>query len=129
MTVDDKLDVAVCSAVRKSSLSISKALSWSVWIPLLTFAFTWLIFDTYVQDRAQSGSWGCEMSWMTPSYQQVEVLGSPVPRYGLYMYRERGWDTSVKVSVMLGTAHAKSQPDTQSYSYQEMLDLISRSGL
>lgn len=39
-----------------------------------------------------STPWGCEMSWMTPSYSLVPVEQSS--RYRLYLYREQGWDST-----------------------------------
>ena len=68
---------------------------------LFTLGFTWLVYDVYQRDQAQSGAWGCEMSWMNPSYLKIPWGNSPVPKYSLYLYREQGWDYDTKVSLLV----------------------------
>ena len=67
-------------------------------IHVLTLAATWTWYKAYSIDHAQGGAWGCEMSWMTPSYEKVPVPGSTIARYNLYLYREQGWDGHIQVS-------------------------------
>lgn len=63
------------------------------WVVPAVFAFmTWGWYHLYAVDQAQSGMWGCEMSWMMPSYVKIDTPDSPTSRYALYLYREVGWD-------------------------------------
>ena len=61
-------------------------------IPLLTVVIALVTYQQYTLDQKESGSWGCEMSWMTPSYRPIETPDGPIPRYKLWLYREAGWD-------------------------------------
>lgn len=61
----------------------------------LWLVFTAIAFLTFSQDQKRSGSWGCEMSYMWPSYQRIEWQGATNSRYALYLYREAGWDSGV----------------------------------
>jgi len=71
------------------------------WLPpCFALACTWLWYHSYALDCDQGGQWGCEMSWMTPSYVPIDLPDSPVPRYNLHLYRENGWDQS-KVEPLL----------------------------
>jgi hypothetical protein len=56
---------------------------------------SYLVHASYRQDQRISGSWGCEMSWMTPSYIPIQLNPGG---YSLYLYREQGWDTDEHVS-------------------------------
>ncbi|KAK8843412.1 hypothetical protein IAR55_007069 [Kwoniella newhampshirensis] len=58
----------------------------------LALALSWITYRCYREDIRLSGAWGCEMSWMMPSYTPVEWLDKPSRRYSLYLYREQGWD-------------------------------------
>lgn len=62
-------------------------------VPVLFVVMTWGWYQLYALDQAQSGTWGCEMSWMTPSYVKIITGDSSFSRYALYLYREIGWDT------------------------------------
>ncbi|EIW66887.1 hypothetical protein TREMEDRAFT_45408 [Tremella mesenterica DSM 1558] len=72
--------------------------SWSlrsatyVW-SLLGVLLSCFVYRSFNLDQTQSGSWGCEMSWMTPSYLKMEWSDSPIAKYSLFLYREVGWDT------------------------------------
>lgn len=66
--------------------------------PLLTTLVAVYVAWLYKVDSAQTAGWGCEMSWMTPSYLLIEMPESPVPRYSLFLYRESGWDIHEEVS-------------------------------
>jgi glycosylphosphatidylinositol deacylase len=77
--------------------------------PYATYTFiifyailTWLVYRSYVQDQMHSGSWGCEMSWMTPSYIRLAWPEAPSKKYSIYLYREQGWDTEERVSSLSG---------------------------
>lgn len=50
---------------------------------------SWQTYRGVTEDRTGLGRWGCEMSWMTPSYRLIPFRPS---RYRLYLYREQGWD-------------------------------------
>nr|XP_019047771.1 hypothetical protein I302_04388 [Kwoniella bestiolae CBS 10118]OCF26701.1 hypothetical protein I302_04388 [Kwoniella bestiolae CBS 10118] len=54
--------------------------------------FTLLVYHCYQRDLKESGSWGCEMSWMSPSYHLLQWHDNPIPRYQVYHYREQGLD-------------------------------------
>ena len=62
---------------------------WQVCSILATVYISWQTYLGHVASRDSIGSWGCEMSWMTPSYSLVPTAPS---RYRLYLYREQGWD-------------------------------------
>jgi glycosylphosphatidylinositol deacylase len=72
-----------------------------LWLgPCLVIPLTWAWYRIYAIDYSQGGQWGCEMSWMTPSYIPIETPYSPVSRYKLYLYREIGWDgDDARVSI------------------------------
>lgn len=53
---------------------------------------TWAFTVCFMSDQKTSGSWGCEMSYMTPSYYQLDWKENSVPRYSLHLYREAGFD-------------------------------------
>lgn len=62
----------------------------NVCIVLATLYLSWQTYHGFIATRRTIGSWGCEMSWMTPSYSLVPF--QPESRYRLYLYREQGWD-------------------------------------
>ena len=64
---------------------------------LFTLVVAWFVYGSYVHDLAQSGSWGCEMSWMTPSYIPIPWPEGPSSKYRIYLYREQGWDVEEQV--------------------------------
>jgi hypothetical protein len=66
-------------------------------LSLLSLLITWIIYNEFSKDLAVSGTWGCEMSWMTPSYVEIPWKDSPMKRYRLFWYREQGWDNEVQV--------------------------------
>ncbi|ORY29176.1 PGAP1-like protein-domain-containing protein [Naematelia encephala] len=74
--------------------SIRSALLARLGVLLVSFSviFSWVIYRCYVFDQAQSGGWGCEMSWMTPTYSKIDWDEPPSSRYALWLYREQGWD-------------------------------------
>nr|ODO03970.1 hypothetical protein L204_00311 [Cryptococcus depauperatus CBS 7855] len=65
---------------------------------LLTIAASWLVYHSYEIDQTLSGSWGCEMSWMSPSYKQLEWSEKQSDPYNLYLYREQGLDIESHLS-------------------------------
>jgi glycosylphosphatidylinositol deacylase len=67
-------------------------------LPVLGIAMLTLLHKAFTDDQRVSGTWGCEMSWMTPSYSRVDWPVSPSSKYTLYLYREQGWDDAVEVS-------------------------------
>ncbi|ODN74648.1 hypothetical protein, variant 1 [Cryptococcus amylolentus CBS 6039] len=70
--------------------------SWAVIVSFgcLAIALSWVAFSIYQEDVRVSGSWGCEMSWMSPSYAPLQWPQRPMrQRYGLYRYLEQGIDT------------------------------------
>ncbi|WVF65699.1 hypothetical protein IAT40_000430 [Kwoniella sp. CBS 6097] len=69
------------------SFRISNAL-----LSAVALLVSWVLFQSYTNDNAESGAWGCEMSWMTPSYQTIDWTDNSIPRYALRLYRELGWD-------------------------------------
>ncbi|KAK4687334.1 GPI inositol-deacylase, partial [Tremellales sp. Uapishka_1] len=62
---------------------------------LLAFAtvVSLAVFCSFRQDQQISGTYGCEMSWMTPSYTRIQKGELHKTKYALYLYREQGWDT------------------------------------
>lgn len=80
----------------RAAYSSRSKLAWLA--PLLTTLVAVYVAWLYKVDSAQTAGWGCEMSWMTPSYLLIETPESPVPRYRLYLYRESGWDIQEEVS-------------------------------
>lgn len=58
-----------------------------------------LLYHSYVEDQRLLGAWGCEMSWMTPSYIPLAWSDAPSLKYRTYLYREQGWDLDVTVSI------------------------------
>lgn len=64
----------------------------------LAILFSFSIYQSFRADLKQSGSWGCEMSWMSPSYRRLEWIDFISTRYALYLYREQGWDSEDTVS-------------------------------
>ena len=63
---------------------------------LVVCAFTMLLagiaYHAFRVDQAISGIWGCEMSYMWPSYRLLAWPDSPSTKYRVYLYRESGWD-------------------------------------
>ncbi|WVQ64185.1 uncharacterized protein L199_002347 [Kwoniella botswanensis] len=72
------------------ALETAKSRSMTSLSALLAVLFIWIVYHFYQRDLQESGSWGCEMSWMSPSYQLVEWQDNPIPRYQVYLYREQG---------------------------------------
>ncbi|AGV14473.1 GPI inositol-deacylase [Cryptococcus neoformans AD2-60a] len=64
----------------------------------LAILFSFSIYQSFRADLKQSGSWGCEMSWMSPSYRRLEWIDFISTRYALYLYREQGWDSEDTLS-------------------------------
>ncbi|WVQ75443.1 hypothetical protein IAR50_005068 [Cryptococcus sp. DSM 104548] len=61
---------------------------------ILALVISWAAFSVYREDVRVSGSWGCEMSWMSPSYVPLHWPKLRTPqRYGLYRYLEQRIDT------------------------------------
>lgn len=79
-----------------------------------------------------SGAWGCEMSWMTPSYIRIQDPIGPSSRYSLYLYREQGWDIDEQVcpqviyNVEKGYSLTPSPQVIPSSSSRAMLDRTSK---
>ncbi|KIR64172.1 GPI inositol-deacylase [Cryptococcus bacillisporus CA1873] len=65
---------------------------------VLAFLFSCAIYQSFRADLKQSGSWGCEMSWMSPSYSRLEWTEFISTKYALYLYREQGWDSEDTLS-------------------------------
>lgn len=65
---------------------------------VLAFLFSCAIYQSFRADLKKSGSWGCEMSWMSPSYRRLEWTEFISTKYALYLYREQGWDSEDTVS-------------------------------
>ncbi|WVQ89980.1 GPI inositol-deacylase [Cryptococcus gattii] len=65
---------------------------------VLAFLFSCAIYQSFRADLKQSGSWGCEMSWMSPSYRRLEWTEFISTKYALYLYREQGWDSEDTLS-------------------------------
>ncbi|WVR09177.1 hypothetical protein IAU60_006239 [Kwoniella sp. DSM 27419] len=65
---------------------------------LVTLCLSWWTYRLYTEDMARSGSWGCEMSWMMPTYHAVDWPDKPSPGYRMFRYREQGWDLDDQVS-------------------------------
>ena len=63
-----------------------------------TIVSTLMVYVAFVRDQADSGRWGCEMSWMLPSYIPIAWPDNPSKKYSLYLYREQEWDTISEVS-------------------------------
>jgi glycosylphosphatidylinositol deacylase len=60
----------------------------------ITLILGWLTSTVYKNDQARTGAWGCEMSWMNPSYALLSWPERPSKQYQLYLYREQGWDVA-----------------------------------
>lgn len=67
---------------------------------LLAIGLTGLIFRCFQEDQTQSGTWGCEMSYMWPTYHKVEWSENPSSKYSLWLYREQGWDRDMRVCLL-----------------------------
>jgi hypothetical protein len=67
-----------------------------VWC-LIGIATIYLVVQCFTEDQKQSGSYGCEMSYMWPTYRVVDWPDSPSNKYALYLYREQGWDRNDQV--------------------------------
>ena len=79
----------------------------TIWLlSLTTLAITAITYHQFKLDQRDSGSWGCEMSWMTPTYRSIDTSDGPMPRYKLWLYREAGWDDD---QVSSNYAHALSR--------------------
>ena len=75
---------------------------YATWISAtLTVVLSCVVYRAYRSDQARSGSWGCEMSWMTPSYVRIPWMDAPSVKYDIYLYREQGWDLEGRVSPPL----------------------------
>ncbi|KAL7423956.1 GPI inositol deacylase [Cryptotrichosporon argae] len=61
-------------------------------LALFFLVATWTAYIAFSADQLRSGAWGCEMSWMMPSYHAVEWPDAPSTKYRLYLYREQGVD-------------------------------------
>lgn len=59
---------------------------------IASLAISCCLYTSFRYDQRHSGTWGCEMSWMTPSYRLIQE-----GRYSLYLYREQGWDLDEEV--------------------------------
>lgn len=68
--------------------------AWSVVAIVLTF----VIYRCFQEDQAQSGTYGCEMSYMWPTYHPVDWPDNPSNKYSLWLYREQGWDRDLRVN-------------------------------
>nr|XP_019009694.1 uncharacterized protein I206_05254 [Kwoniella pini CBS 10737]OCF48475.1 hypothetical protein I206_05254 [Kwoniella pini CBS 10737] len=64
----------------------------------ISIAITILVYQCYQDDLSKSGAWGCEMSWMSPSYQRIQWKDDPGHRYRLFLYREQGLDIESQVT-------------------------------
>ncbi|OCF72438.1 hypothetical protein I204_06817 [Kwoniella mangroviensis CBS 8886] len=80
------------------ALDTAKSRSVTVLSALLGVLYIWIVYHFYQKDLQESGSWGCEMSWMSPSYKLVEWQDNPIPRYQVYLYREQGLETESSVA-------------------------------
>jgi hypothetical protein len=85
--------------VQHTSGPVKPARRWksAIW-SLVGLGLTALIYRCFLQDQQQSGSYGCEMSYMWPTYHQVDWPDNPSAKYSLYLYREQGWDRDDRVS-------------------------------
>jgi glycosylphosphatidylinositol deacylase len=70
----------------------------TVWC-IIGISLTFLIYQCFLEDQRQSGSYGCEMSYMWPTYHPVDWPDNPSKKYSLYLYREQGWDGDDRVSL------------------------------
>lgn len=70
----------------------------TVWA-VLAVVLTGVVFYCFQEDQSESGTWGCEMSYMWPTYHQVECPDNPSGKYSLWLYREQGWDRDLRVSL------------------------------
>jgi glycosylphosphatidylinositol deacylase len=77
---------------------------WLLTSSLVSAVLTWIVYREYTSDVATSGAWGCEMSWMTPSYVEIPWPDTPLSRYRLFWYREQGWDNEEEVCSRTGPA-------------------------
>ncbi|WVQ93345.1 hypothetical protein IAU59_000413 [Kwoniella sp. CBS 9459] len=64
----------------------------NAFLSIIALLIPWVLYCAYTHDNAECGAWGCEMSWMTPSYQSIDWPDNPIPRYTLHLYREMGWE-------------------------------------
>lgn len=71
----------------------------TVWA-LLAVGLTVWIFHCFQEDQAISGTWGCEMSYMWPTYHKVDWPDNPSAKYSLWLYREQGWDRDIQVRAL-----------------------------
>jgi len=55
------------------------------------------MYQCFLEDQRQSGTYGCEMSYMWPTYHEVHWSDKPSKKYDLYLYREQGWDRDERV--------------------------------
>ena len=103
----------------------------TTWLAAITVLIACLAVWLHNVDVQRGANWGCEMSWMTPSYTLMDTDGSPTPRYRLYLYREQGWDTSQLVGQVLVTSKLKivSQTVTLLCSFPATQALTNRSDL
>ncbi|OCF31357.1 hypothetical protein I316_06962 [Kwoniella heveanensis BCC8398] len=89
-------------------------------LSVIALFLSWILYQAYTYDNAQSGAWGCEMSWMTPSYRMIDWKDNPVPRYTLHLYRELGWDNDGQV-----TGHPVLFIPGNAGSYQQVRSIAS----
>ena len=71
----------------------------TIWCIIGT-GLTFMIYQCFLGDQRQSGSYGCEMSYMWPTYHPVDWPDNPSKKYSLYLYREQGWDRDDRVSLL-----------------------------
>lgn len=96
----------------KASASRRRRPEFALGVPIayprtILLSLSWLLLSLiglvcFSLDQARSGSMGCEMSWMSPTYHRLEWDQSTEQRYSVYLYREGGLDPA-KVSGALGT--------------------------
>lgn len=95
---------------------------------VLSLLFAWVLWASFEDDQRTSGQWGCEMSWMTPSYRLIEWADAPIRRYKLYLYREQGWDPDSEVSTTSMRELTSSPKDGPSSSFRETQARTSKCG-
>jgi hypothetical protein len=104
-----------------------KAANSPVLISLSTALFASYLFYAWTVTQRQAGSWGCEMSWMLPSYLPIQWEDKPNLNYDLYLYREQEWDRELTVRDTKGALIFSSPQVGRSSSSQGMQGHINRS--
>lgn len=83
-------------------------------ILIFTLVFAYTSFRSFARHDPANAS-ACRMAYMSPGYIRMDSLDAQHSRlagkYSLWLYREQGWDLSIKVSMVISRVDVELQAD------------------